>query len=401
MDWELRTAYMLTVKEVKNAKGPKWYGDGKGLYLKVTATDTKSWVFRWRDKASGKLRDMGLGPVTILSLADARVAAQDAHRIVRGNGDPVAKKKIEKVEEVVALSKNMTFDQAAAQYIATKIEPESKNAKHVQQWTNTIATYASPVIGSLPLDEINRHHVLAILEPIWTTKTETATRLRQRIERVLGWATVMDLRDGENPARWENYLDNVLPSPGKIKTVKHFESMPYSELHEFLKDLRQRPATAARALEYTILTAARSGDVRGAQWDEINLKTKTWTVSAARMKMKREHKVPLSSTAIKLLENQKGEHEKWVFPGERGKNCLSNMAMETLLRRMGRKPITVHGMRSSFKTWCQEKATKYPDEASELALAHVNSDATRSAYAKSQLIDIRRKLMADWAKFVK
>lgn len=401
--------HKLTAVQVKNQKAPGMYSDGGGLYLRVTKTGSKSWMFRWRDKSTGKLRDMGLGAIDDYSLAKAREAAEGARETVQEGRDPIAERDSQKAQRAaqaatvtpIDATQGVTFDQAAKQYIDSKVEPESKNAKHVQQWRNTLEEYASPVIGKMPIDQITMGDILKILDPIWKTKTETATRVRQRLERILGWATVMEYRSGENPARWENYLDNVLPSPKKVKNVKHFDSLPYSDLPEFMKELRKRPATSARALEFLILTAARSGDVRGALWSEIDEKAKLWAIPAERMKMKREHTIPLSPAAMKVLENQKGEHEEFIFPNQRGTGCLSNMAMETLLRRMKRKDgITVHGFRSTFKTWCQEKASKYPDEASELQLAHVNNDATRAAYARSQLIDIRAKLMNDWAKFI-
>ncbi|GAB5449909.1 MAG: site-specific integrase [Halioglobus sp.] len=405
-------AKAMTVEGVKKMSAPGLHKDKEpGLYLKIRHNkqgdvSQKSWLFRWKVPGTNRVREMGLGGADSVSLKAAREAAQDASRIVGKGGDPIAARHIEQAQQAEAVAveqaKGFTFDMAVKRYIAEKVRPESKNKKHVQQWENTLATYASPVIGKLPLDAISTDHVLEILAPIWSVKTETAHRVQQRISRIMDWARIMKLREGDNVARWAGYLDQVLPAPDKVRNEgqgrKHFTSMPYSECSDFMVLLKKRPATAARALELAILTACRSGEVRGARWSEMDLKARTWTIPAGRMKAKREHRIPLSPAAVRVIKAQQGLHEEFVFPNSQGKE-LSNMAMENVLRRMNLKPITVHGFRSSFRTWAAEQ-THYPREVAELALAHKVGTAVELAYQHSDLIEKRRKLMIDWARFL-
>jgi len=274
---------------------------------------------------------------------------------------------------------------------------EFKNPKHVQQWTNTLSTYASPILGKMAVSAIELPHIVQVLEPIWHTKTETAGRVRGRIEKVLAWATVSGFRTGENPARLKDNVDLALGKPSKIKKAKHFTALPYAELPEFMAELRQRPAVSARALEFAILTAARSGEVRGATWEEIDLDAAIWTIPAERMKAGKPHKVPLCPAAVEILkEIPQLEGSELIFTAPRG-GKFSDVALTALLKRMEIK-ATAHGFRSTFKDWAREQ-TAYADEVSELALAHVNSDATRAAYARSELIDKRRQLMQEWANY--
>lgn len=394
----------LSAKKVSTEKKPGLLNDGGGLYLKTGKAGNKSWVLRWRDRVKKNIRAMGLGAYPDVSLSEARELAGDARRIVEAGGDPIQQRKVEKAQQADALNTHivadpdhMTFDMASKLFIDTRIAPEARNAKHLQQWRNTIRDYASPVFGNLPVNEITHHHVLAAVQPIWMSKTETAKRLRQRIERVLDWATTMEFRSGANPARWRGHLENLLPSPYKLirGKIKHMPSMPYAEVPAFLERLRDKPGTGARALEFTILCAARSGEVRGCRWDEIDLDKKLWTIPGKRMKSGWEHKVPLSPAAVKILEALPQE-EEIVFKAPRG-GALSDMTLTKCMRDMEIKDAVVHGFRSSFKVWCQEE-THYRDEISELALAHINSDETRAAYARSDLLDLRRELMEAWAE---
>ena len=395
----------LTVKWVNGETKPGLYSDGRnGFYLKITKAGGKRWVYRFRDPASGKLRDMGLGTVDAVKLVDARQSAEDARRVVQAGRDPIRERKLEKAVKVaeqaaIAETEAQTFDWCCEEYIKTMVEPTSRNPKHVQQWRNTLSQYASPVCGSLPVGEVDDHHILEILEPIWHSKTETAQRLMQRMAKVLNWAKVRKYRTGDNPAMWAGHLEAMLPSPNKIKKVKHHASLPYSELPAFIADLRGREGNRARCLEFVILTAVRTTEARAAQWDEFDLGAKVWEIPAERMKMNKPHRVPLSPATVKIIKGQVGEHDKWVFPGERGASCLSNMAMLTCLRDMGRDDVTTHGMRSSFRTWCAEQ-TNFPRDIAEAALAHSNKDKVEDAYLHTDHFGKRTKLMKQWANFV-
>ena len=289
-------------------------------------------------------------------------------------------------------------------YIKMKAK-EFRNPRQETQWTNSLNTYAIPHLGKLPVREIDLPHIKQVLDPIWETKTETANRVRARIENILGWCAIHGYRSAENPARWQGYLDEVYPSPEKIKKRGHFAALPVDDMPEFMKDLKKRTGTAARALEFLILTASRTNEVigdkrigkAGVTWQEIDLARKVWTVPADRMKSEKIHRVPLTDSAIELLKGMgEGSPEDLIFPGPKG-GIPSNNFLTALLKRMER-PITAHGFRSTFKDWARER-TAYADEVSELALAHVNSDATRAAYARSELIDKRRLMMADWEHY--
>jgi integrase len=344
-----------------------------------------------------KRRDIGLGPFPEITLEKAREKAREAREGIRSGIDPVEQKRADKAAQIAAQGKILTFAEAAQRFLKTKSH-EWKNAKHASQWHSTLEAYAFPVIGRLPVDQIEIAHVVRVLEPIWTTKTETATRLRERIERVLSWATVSGFRQGDNPARWKGNLDTILPKPSKVKKVKHHPALPWESAPAFMAELRKREGMAAKALEFTILTAARSSEVRLATWDEIDLEAKLWTVPGERMKRDRTHKVPLSPDAIKLLKAlPRFEGCPLVFPSSTGK-ALSENTLNAVLKRMGADAVP-HGFRSSFKDWARNR-TRYPDEVSELALAHVNNDATRAAYARDELLPQRTKMMTEWAKFL-
>jgi integrase len=393
-----RTIGRLTALKVDKKKQPGMYADGGGLYLRVTANETKNWVFRFTLK--GRPRWMGMGSLHTVSLAEARNRAAE-FRLQRHDGiDPIDARRAERLQAQLDAAKAVTFKDCAARYIASH-KAGWRNAKHAAQWTATLATYAEPVIGGLSVQAIDTALVLKVLEPIWTTKPETAGRVRGRIESILDWAKVRGYRAGENAARWRGHLDKLLPARSKVRRVEHHAALPYSELPGFLASLREQEGTAARALEFAILTAARTGEVIGARWDEIDFLEKTWTVPAERMKAGREHRVPLSERAVAILEEVRPlrlAEDGFVFPGAKFGRPLSNMAFLMLLRRMGRHDVTGHGFRSSFRDWAAER-TNFPSEVAEIALAHTVSDKTVAAYNRSDLFDRRRRLMAAWATF--
>ncbi len=393
--------HRLTATAIKSKAERGLYSDGAGLYLRVTATGSKSWIFRWRD--AGRLRDMGLGPVDCASLRTigaSLTAARDAAAIARAHvnagRDPIAEREAERAARRAEAANTVTFAECARRYIKGHA-PGWKNAKHVGQWRSTLETYAFPEIGRMPVRDVETPHVLRILEPIWATKTETATRVRQRIENVLDWAKVQGYRTGENPARWRGHLDKSLPKPAKVKRVRHHAALPYAEMPAFMRELAELHGTTARCLEFTIYTAARTSESRAARWSEIDLDAAVWTVPAERIKSRREHRVPLSPAAVAILKSQQGHDAEFVFPGIRAGRPLSNMAMLELLQGTMGKPVTVHGFRSTFRDWTADR-TNYPGEIAEAALSHKLKDETEAAYLRSDRFEKRRRLMNAWAK---
>ncbi|UEM03098.1 integrase arm-type DNA-binding domain-containing protein [Skermanella rosea] len=397
-----RTMGRLTAMAVARATKPGMYADGGGLYLRVGPNGAKSWVFRFR--IDGKRRDMGLGPLHAVTLAVAREKAA-ACRSDRFDGrDPLESRQASKLAEKLAASKAMTFRQCAAGYIDAH-RSGWKNEKHAAQWGSTLEAYAYPVFGDLPVQAIDTELVMKALEPIWRTKTETASRLRGRVEAVLDWATVREFRRGDNPARWRGHLDHLLPLRAKVQKVQHHPALPYTEVGAFMTSLRSQPGHTARALEFLILTAGRTGEVIGARWSEIDLAEGVWIVPASRMKAGREHRVPLSAPAIKLIREQQaaaelvqGQLDGFVFPGGRPGKGLSNMALLKLLERMKRDDLTAHGFRSTFRDWAAEQ-THFPRYVAEMALAHTVSDKVEAAYRRGDLFGKRRKLMEAWATY--
>ena len=371
---------------ITKAKLPGYYGDGGGLWLQIAKGGSKSWVFRFT--LNGKRREMGLGPLHTIGLADARAQALECRKLVLNSKDPIEHRKLLQARDGV------TFDQCSAAYIEAH-RSGWRNAKHAAQWDTTLSTYVSPMIGSLPVAAIDTAQVVRVLRPIWGSKTETASRLRGRIESVLGWATTSGYRSGDNPARWRGHLENLLAAPAKVKKVKHHPSLPWQEIGALMTDLTNREGIAARALEFLILTASRSGEVRLARWSEIA--DGVWVIPAARMKPGREHRVPLSDRAQELL-NKLPRMGDYIFPGVRYEQPLSDMSLTAVLRRMGRDDITVHGFRSTFRMWTAE-ATSYPRDVCEHALAHSLPDKVEAAYQRSDLFDKRKKLMRDWSNF--
>jgi integrase len=391
-----KVARELSALEVRRLKRRGWHAVGgvSGLHLRISETGARYWVLR--TTIGGKRRDIGIGPFPEVSLADARAEAAQIRRDARKGKDPVAERKAARDALRAAQAKALTFDQCARRYLAGKAS-EFRSPKHAKQWKSTLEAYASPVIGTLPVDQVELAHLLQILEPIWREKTETATRLRGRIEKVLDYATVSGYRSGENPARWKGNLDAVLPKPGKVTKVRNHRALPIDELGAFMRALRKREGMAARALEFVILTATRSGEVRGATWDEINLEGKVWTIPAERMKAGKEHRVPLTDDAVKLLEElPRFESNELVFPAPRG-GKLSDMALAAVMKRMQVNAVP-HGFRSTFRDWCAER-TNYPHAVAEMALAHAIGNKVEAAYRRGDLFEKRSRLMADWARF--
>jgi integrase len=384
----------LTAAQVSalTADGVHWVAPS--LYMQIRAAQgTRSWLFRY--SRAGENQWMGLGAVADKSLTEARDEAAVLRVQVRKGGDPMAER------EQVAIAakprtKAPTFADCADKYIEAH-RAGWKNEKHIEQWESTLRTYAGPVIGKKPVDQIVVEDVLKILKPIWSTKPETASRLRGRIEKVLGWATAMKFRTGDNPAAWNGALSHLLPAISKVQRIEHHKAVPYAEVPALMKQLISNDSISAKALVFTILTGARTGETIGATWNEIDLDNKLWTIPAERMKAGREHRVPLSQRAVDLLKKLPRD-TKHVFPNPRTGRALSNLAMLMLLRGLREDGATVHGFRSSFSTWAREQ-TDYPREIVEACLAHASGDAVELAYLRTDFLDKRRELMEAWAKF--
>jgi integrase len=375
---------------------PGLYGDGGGLWLQVSGTTARSWVFRYAIR--GKRHQMGLGSINTIDLATARAKARVCRQLLLDGKDPLSERRGANAAHALREAKRITFDQCAAAYIDAH-RGTWKNPKHVTQWENTIATYASPLIGSLAVADVETDLVVKVLSPIWRNKTETAVRLRGRIECVLDWATVSKFRHGDNPARWKGHLENLLANPNKIAPVKNHPALPWREIGSFIADLRGREGVAARATEFAILTACRSGEVRGATWEEFDMEAKLWTIPAKRMKAGREHRVPLSTAAMALLASIP-RAGAFVFPGRDLDTPLSDMSLTAVLRRMGRGDITVHGFRSTFRDWCAEyESNSFSREVCEHALAHSLPDKTEAAYQRGDLLEKRVRLMQAWTDY--
>jgi integrase len=339
----------------------------------------------------GRERYMGLGPIDLVSLADAREAAYASRKLLHKGIDPIEHRDAARVPESGA-----TFKECAERLIGS-MEAGWRNDKHIKQWKNTLATYAYPELGKRPVQTIDTGHVLKVLEPIWTTKPETASRVRQRVEAVLNWASARGYRSEMNPARWRGHLDHLLPAQRKVASVKHHAALPYTDIATFISELGERPGTTARALEFLILTGARTGEVIGARKSEIDHQAKLWIIPGERMKANREHRVPLSKRAVKIIEQLPKDDGEFLFANPDGK-AMSNMALLALLKRMKRDDLTVHGVRSTFRDWASE-TTSHPSDVVEMALAHSVSDKTEAAYRRGDLLEKRRRLMEDWARY--
>jgi integrase len=386
----------LTMKKVAALRRrPGRYGDGQNLVLQVISATNASWLFAY--ERNGRARMMGLGPLHTISLKEARERARAARQLLLDGIDPLEHKRAERDRRALEAAKNVSFETCAQQYV-TAHESKWQNAKHHRQFMSTMRDYVFPTMGALPVAMIDETLVLKCIRPIWTIKTVTASRVRNRIEAVLDYATAAKLRKGDNPARWTGNLEYLLPAPDKIARPEHHEALPYREIAAFMTALRAIPGVAARALEFTILCAARTGEVVGAQWDEIDLKAKTWTIPATRMKSGREHRVPLSPRALAVLEEVFTEDgNPFVFVGVRPGTAIGDLAMLRVLRRLN-PTATVHGMRSTFRDWAAEQ-TAFANHVVEMALAHAISSAVEAAYRRGDLFDKRRKLMEAWGKF--
>jgi integrase len=379
--------HRLSDLKVRHAKKPGMLADGGGLYLQVRGAHAKSWVFRY--ETGGRQHYVGLGSFDTLTLAEAREKALEARKLRLAGKDPLAEKRRQR-DAAEAAPGTVTFAEAARRYIAA--HRPGWSATHAEQWEQTLRDFVLPILGTMPVNSIDTATVLKVLQAIWAEQTVTATRVRGRIELILDWAAAAGYRDGLNPARWKGHLKNLLAAPGKLAKVEHFAALPYREIGTFMAELRKRKGSAALALEFLILTAARAGEVLGARWAEIDLDARTWTVPANRTKSSREHRIPLSSAALDVLKQvlRKGDH---VFTkhGERlGRNALQYV--------LNRKDITVHGFRSTFRDWTAER-TNFPREVAEAALAHAIPNAVEAAYRRSDLFEHRRKLMEAWAQY--
>lgn len=378
----------LTDRTVRTAP-PGRHGDGtvKGLMLVVQPSGTRSWLLRYQ--MGGRRRDMGLGPYPEIGLAQAREKALAARQHAKNGRDPLSER---------TRAKALTFKTAAEALIESK-RPGWRNAKHAAQWTATLQTYAYPKLGGLDVKAIDTRAVLDVLRPIWTAKAETASRVRQRVEAVLDYAAALGLRSGENAARWKGHLDHLLPAPSKVKRVEHHAALDWREAPAFMAELAKREGIAARALAFAILTAVRSGEVRGMTWAEVDEADGTWTVPAGRIKAGKEHRVPLTPAGRALL-SERGATDALVFasPSDLNKS-LSDMTLIAVLKRMGRGDLTAHGFRSTFRDWAGE-TTAHPREVIEAALAHRLKDKAEAAYARGDLFAKRRRLMEDWSTYL-
>lgn len=408
-----RKAVELSAIAVKNIKtqGLHSVGGVQGLKLQVKSASSRSWVLR--TTIAKKVRDIGLGSYPEISLKSARQLAKDMREQIANGKDPVETRKQASLALIKARNHSKTFDDCATEYIA-RIESQWTNKKSKSQWQNTIRDYASPYIGKMPISEVTTQDILRILTPIWDSKTETATRIRSRIERVIAYATTHGFRTGDNPAKYKGHLDTILPPPQKLKNLTHHPALPYCQTGQFVRQLRKLETISALALEFTILTAARSGDTRGATWQEINIKSATWTIPACRMKGKKEHIIPLSSRCLKILNQLHSPNGKeLVFKGQAG--MLSDMSLGKTIKRLHAKEsqhstgfidphsnriATTHGFRSSFRDWAAEQTT-FPREVIEHCLAHKLKDRAEAAYQRSTILNKRTTLMEDWCRYLK
>jgi len=391
-----RKSNRLNALAVNSIKEAGLYSDGEGLYLQVTVAGVKSWLYRYMRK--GVARTMGLGPLHAVSLAKARIK-KDVYKAQLFEGiDPFDAREEHQKARAKVDNLTVTFQKCAEACHAAQFGGW-RNAKHADQWINTLKTHAFPEIGSVAVEEVDVNRIMKVLEPIWAVKTETASRVRGRIESVLDWARVMGYRTGENPARWKGHLDHLLPPRSKVSKVEHHAALPFGEIADFIVLLRQNEGASQLALEFTILVAARTSEVLNMTWPEVNLHSRIWTVPAERMKANREHRVPLSNRACEILKiMERAVESEFTFPGRKAGRPLSNMALLQILRRMNRSDLTVHGFRSTFRDWAAE-CTNHSREVAEMALAHIRQDKTEAAYARGDLFEKRRHLMDEWAAY--
>jgi integrase len=389
-----RTLHRLTARTVATITKPGLVADGGGLYLAISKAGVKSWIFRYR-VASGE-RAHGLGPIHTVSLKQAREKALACRQQRLDGIDPIEAKRAARTAAAVAAAKTATFRECAERYI-TAHRDDWSNPRHARQWSTTLETYVYPIIGEMPVRAVDLDLVVKILEPIWKAKTTTASRVRGRIESVLDWATVRGFRSGENPARWKGHLEELFSS-GK-RAAAHLAALDYRDISGFMGELRQQEGIAARALEFAILTAARTSSAIGAQWSEVDFGARTWTVPAERMKTRREHRYPLSEAATAILAALwEARSSQFVFPGRQTGRPISEGALRIVLRGMGRSDITPHGFRSTFRDWASE-VSNFPHEVCEMALAHTVASAVERAYRRGDLFEKRRQLAEAWARY--
>lgn len=399
--------HKLTVLKIEREKTRGYLNDGGGLYLRISPTGTKSWVFRYKVSIAGRThtREMGLGALHTVTLAEARERARECRKQRLDDIDPIDARSAKRQTAKLTAARVMTFAACAKRYIEVH-RTSWKNEKHAAQWSSTLETYADPVFGNLAVATVDTGLVMKAIELIWQEKPETASRLRGRIESVLDWATVRGYRHGANPARWRGHLDQLLPAPSKAKQARrrelgraeHHAALPYAELPALLADLDTQEGLGALALKFAILTAARTSEVINARWNEFNLTQRLWTIPAERMKAGRDHRVPLSAPALQILETLRQLPESpFILPAGR-LGPVSNMIMLMTLRRMGKSELTVHGFRSTFSDWVTER-TGFPPEVREMALAHTISNKVEEAYRRGDLFQKRRQPMDAWAKF--
>lgn len=387
---------VLNALKIKQNLKPGMYADGLGLYLKVRDGGSRSWIFRYR--TDGKLRDMGLGPAHTVSLAEAREKAEVCRALRLKGMDPLEERHKEQQTRSIDAAEAITFEKCAETYIATH-KDGWKNGKHADQWTATLQTYVYPVFKDKPVAAIDDALVLKVLQPIWKDKTETASRIRGRIERILDWARVMKYRAGDNPARWKGHLDHLLSKRSRVATINHHAALPIDEMPSFNQILRREDTVVARALEFCILNATRTNETMGMRWSEYDEKAQLWTVPGTRMKAGRDHRIPLAERSqLILTEMQDIRTSDFVFPGGKLERPLSSMAFLMLLRRLGRNDVTAHGFRSTFRDWAAER-TDFPNEVVEMALAHTISNKVEAAYRRGDLFEKRRQLAEAWAAF--
>lgn len=391
----------LAVSQIRR-RGINFVGGVAGLAINVTKSGGRSWILRYQ--VNGIRRDKGLGGYPDVTLAQAKELARGFRAKLAQGIDPIEEARAQRSKLIASQLSALTFSQAAKQYIDTH-EASWRNAKHAQQWRNTIQNYATPVIGKMLVRDIGQIDVLKVLEPIWRSKTETASRLRGRMESIFEWSLALGYRTAPNPARWKGLLDQLLPSPGKIAKTDHHRALPYVQLPEFMRSLSEQQGIGPRALEFAILTASRSGEVRGAKWDEFDLNNGIWVVPEGRMKAGKEHRVPLSNAAVAIIKSLKANSFcNFVFPSSHSSKSsnfegkpLSDMALLAVVRRMNVDAVP-HGFRSSFRDWCAEQ-TDYSREVAEMALAHTIGNKVEAAYRRGDLLEKRRQLMQDWADF--
>ena len=394
-------ANLKSARSVETVTDIGYHRCDTGLYLQVASGGTKSWLFRYKSPVTAKQREMGLGALSLVSLAQARDRALECRKQTLAGLDPIEERKTLKRARLLQQARTITFRDAAEQCIASK-KPEWKNAKHGQQWANTLEAYAYSVFGDLSISDLDTDLVLKAVEPIWVSKAETASRVRQRIETIWDWARARQYVEGENPARLRGHLDKILAKTAKVKRVKHHAAVPYKQINEFLMALRQRRGISALALEFTILAAGRTGEVIGAKWSEFDLAASTWTVPDGRMKAGKEHRVPLCARALDILNSIKSNRnpDEFVFPGWKAGTGLSNGAMLALMRKMKFGHYTPHGFRSTFRDWAADEAHTFQNETIELALAHTIKNQAEAAYRRGDQLDRRRELMGAWNKYV-